>query len=430
MLKYINMKNLILILFIILAVGCASQSNNDLGPPYNINALSSAESPKILVLPPKVQITIGPRSLIETMSSNAGLIDIDWMNDLQNESEKDRFSSDIQSILRGYLDFIGVNYFSFNESDDISASISDSSLLNIHSVSETSFDKPKKVVFESLYLAPETVEELKIYTADYVLATVAFIQYLVEVPSFGHGTWSGYGLVLFNAKTGRVVWLKGYGNHYLTDGFPPKIDIITDIYKFRGEMTSEARLKDEAQNFIMGKWGAYALTQFPDIIPRKFIAFSTNHTFDQRLECLWDARDSVGLSKFRETKGFQLDIDLDRKIARYSFSDWEMKLKVTSHQSNITLDSAFDDKFSISLNEFEGKWSGPNRVGEKTFTCSDTSVKAKLAASPIPLPPEGHSVKKDIKDTLAPLKKECQSLGYKEETEQFGACVLKLLDNS
>ena len=412
-----------------MTVGCVSEPNIDLGPPYNINALSSAESPKILVLPPKVQVTVGfEPGMIVSLLSEIGITDIDWIDGLQDKSEKDRLSKDIQSILYGYMDFFSIDYLPYNNLDNASISLAESSLLNIYTVTFNSFGRSSQFAFESVYLAPETVKELKNYTADYVLGTVGVIRHFDN--SAGLLSYSGYHLVLFNTQTGRIVWRGGYGGRYTPDEFPPKINLVTDIYGFKGEMTSTAQLRGVAQNFVMEKWGVKTLAQFSTIIPSKIKAFSENHNFTHRLECSWDGKDSVGLSKFREIKGFQLNIDLDRKIARYSFSDSEMKLKVTSHQSNITLDSAFDDKFSISLNDFAGKWSGPNRVGEKTFTCSDTSAKAKLAASPRPSPPEGDSAKKDIKDTLAPLKKECESLGYKEETEQFGACVLKLLDNS
>ena len=414
------MKNLILILFIILAVGCASLP--DEWVPYNEEAFSSAKEPKILILTPEVNLRYwnGEMPLVRLVTGTLS-------HDLSDEtklSESDRankIKTSLKSIIYQFMDFHNIVYTVYDESNVDLPSLDKSQLLNIEKVaSPDRFMMKLPDLLDRLkngYLSPDTVTTLDNYNVDYVLATVVTVDYSYHMVN----GWKMSGiarLVLFNAKTGKIAW------HSLKNDADFQSTNERDINSFSSTETMRWDLKP--LNALVTQTRLISSIKIKD------------NDKNLNLQCLWDKqKKSVGLSKLRKPPLFYLSINFDER--KGSYQDL-MPLKVSTIASDIHLTSAFDDRFIIRSIGTDGRWSGigpqhwfhtgPKFEGEKTFTCSDTSAKAKLAASPRPSPPEGDSAKKDIKDTLAPLKKECESLGYKEETEQFGACVLKLLDNS
>jgi len=420
MLKYINMKNLILILFTILAVGCASQAGEWV--PYNEKAFSSAKEPKILILTPEVNLRYSNAEM-PLVRLVTGTLSHDPSDETQlSESDRaNKIKTSFKSIIHQFMDFHNIIYTVYDEKDAALPSLDKSQLLNIKEVGypDKAWDRYKDLLerLNNGYLRPDTLTTLAHYNVDYILATVVNVEY-------GHHVVNGWKMtgtarmVLFNAKTGMIAWHSLKNDAKFQSSTETDIDSLGNTAKFRFDLyplnalavqtrlISSINLRDNGKNI--------------------------------NLECLWDKqKKSLGLSKLRKPQPFYLSINFDER--KGSYQDL-MPLKVSTIASDIHLTSVFDDKFIIQSIGTDGRWSGigpqhwlhtgPKFEGEKTFTCSDTSAIAKLAASPRPSPPEGDSAKKDIKDTLAPLKKECESLGYKEETEQFGACVLKLLDNS
>ena len=117
----------LLTLYAMLIVGCASQPAD--WTPYNKEAFSPAESPKVLIFKPAVRVNFYETDFMLTRAV-LGLLDSD-VDNLTIQTEVKRIQKDSESIIHQYMDFFEIDYTPYDKLDSATFSISESTLADI-----------------------------------------------------------------------------------------------------------------------------------------------------------------------------------------------------------------------------------------------------------------------------------------------------------
>ena len=347
----------LLTLYAMLIVGCASQPAD--WTPYNKEAFSPAESPKVLIFKPAVRVNFYETDFMLTRAV-LGLLDSN-VDNLTIQTEVKRIQKDSESIIHQYMDFFEIDYTPYDKLDTATLSINESTLADIQHVTYPDILFEKKPYygngFKSLYLAPETIEDLAKFNADYVLSVNLGANYpnSYTIANDSPNASVNSRLVLFNAKTGAVAWHNDRSIPNRTDSTRPRIDLASIGWGWQlAELTSLGILTGKSVPII-----------FKD----------ENSTL--QLECLDVSTKRRRLNSYFGEPEFQfnLAINTDIKMANYK-SNYHLEtiiLKVRQTADNLLLDTAFGDMLSINTNDYSGEWIRENTKWK--FTCSETSSK-------------------------------------------------------
>jgi hypothetical protein len=361
----------LLILYAMLIVGCAPVPVwPDYNPAYNKDALSPAESPKVLILNPVVEAEFFEADFyeVEFLLGKVGLkqenSDVD---NLKTQREVKRIQKDSESIIHQYMDFFEIDYTPYDKLDSATFSISESTLADIQQftfpldfLAMTDLSSNR---FKSRYLAPETIEDLAPETiedlakfnANYVLSVNLRANYpnSYVIANDSPNASIDSRMVLFNATTGVVAWHNDIRMPNRRDSTLPRIDLDSIRWGWQlAELTS--------LGILTGKSGP--------IIPKE-----ENSTL--KLECLRVPKNKKHPGFLFQHLRFNLAINTDIKMANYK-TNYHLEtiiLKVRQTADNLLLNTAFGDMLSINTNDYSGEWIRENTKWK--FTCSETSSK-------------------------------------------------------
>ena len=365
----------LLFLYAMLIVGCAPVPVwPDYNPAYNKDALSPAESPKVLILNPVVEAEFFEADFyeVEFLIGKVGLKREDSdVDNLKTQTEVKRIQKDSESIIHQYMDFFEIDYTPYDKLDSATFSISESTLADIQQftfpLDFMAMTEPNSNRFKSRYLAPEkiedlapeTIEDLAKFNANYVLSVNLRANYPNSywIANDSPNASIDSRMVLFNAKTGVVAWHNDIRMPNRRDSTLPRIDLDSIRWGWQlAELTS--------LGILTGKSGS-------------IISKEENSTL--KLECKKGQPEDKKLRKlprfaFKHSR-FNLAINTDTKMANYK-SNYDLEtiiLKVRQTADNLLLDSAFGDMLSINTNDYSGEWIRENTKCK--FTCSETSSK-------------------------------------------------------
>ena len=362
----------LLFLYAMLIVGCAPVPVwPDYNPAYNKDALSPAESPKVLILNPVVEAEFFEADFyeVEFLIGKVGLKQEDSdVDNLKTQTEVKRIQKDSESIIHQYMDFFEIDYTPYDKLDSATFSISESTLADIQQftfpLDFMAMTEPSSNRFKSRYLAPEkiedlapeTIEDLAKFNANYVLSVNLRANYPNSywIANDSPNASIDSRMVLFNAKTGVVAWHNDIRMPNRRDSTLPRIDLDSIRWGWQlAELTS--------LGILTGKSGS-------------IISKEENSTL--KLECLNGQPEDKKLPRFAVGHSqFNLAINTDIKMANYK-SNYHLEtiiLKVRQTADNLLLDTAFGDMLSINTNDYSGEWIRENTKWK--FTCSETSLK-------------------------------------------------------
>jgi hypothetical protein len=366
----------LLTLYAVLIVGCAPVPVwPDYSPAYNKDALSPAESPKVLILNPAVETDFYEADFYEVglLLGKFGLKQEDGdVDNLKTQTEVERIQNDSKSIIHQYMDFFEIDYIPYDKLDIATFSINESTLSDIqqftfpHDFSEGGFAIGNGLSynsFKSRYLAPEkiedlapeTIEDLAKFNADYVLSVNLRANYPNSYVIANDSPYASIDsrMVLFNATTGVVAWHNDIRIPNRRDSTLPRIDLDSIRWGWQlAELTS--------LGVLTGKSGP--------IIPKE-----ENSTL--KLECLRVPKNKKHPGFLFQHLRFNLAINTDIKMANYK-TNYHLEtiiLKVRQTADSLLLDTAFGDMLSINTNDYSGEWIRENTKWK--FTCSETSSK-------------------------------------------------------
>ena len=233
----------LLFLYAMLIVGCAPVPVwPDYNPAYNKDALSPAESPKVLILNPVVEAEFFEADFyeVEFLLGKVGLKQEDSdVDNLKTQTEVKRIQKDSESIMHQYMDFFEIDYTPYDKLDSATFSISESTLADIQQftfpLDFMAMTEPNNNRFTSRYLAPETIEDLAPETiedlakfnANYVLSVNLRANYpnSYVIANDSPNASIDSRMVLFNAKTGVVAWHNDIRMPNRRDSTLPRIDL-------------------------------------------------------------------------------------------------------------------------------------------------------------------------------------------------------------
>ena len=363
----------LLFLYAMLIVGCAPVPVwPDYNPAYNKDALSPAESPKVLILKPVVEAEFFEADFyeVEFLLGKVGLKQEDSdVDNLKTQTEVKRIQKDSESIIHQYMDFFEIDYTPYDKLDSATFSISESTLADIQQftfpLDFMAMTEPNSNRFKSRYLAPEkiedlapeTIEDLAKFNANYVLSVNLRANYPNSywIANDSPNASIDSRMVLFNAKTGVVAWHNDIRMPNRRDSTLPRIDLDSIRWGWQlAELTS--------LGILTGKSGS-------------IISKEENSTL--KLECKKGQPEDKKLRKlprfaFKHSR-FNLAINTDTKMANYK-SNYHLEtiiLKVRQTADNLLLDTAFGDMLSINTNDYSGEWIRENT--KRKFTCLETS---------------------------------------------------------
>lgn len=348
----------LLTLYVMLIAGCASQPAD--WTTYNKEAFSPAESPKVLILKPAVKVNFYEADFLLARLA-LGLEDSN-VDNLTIQTEVKRIQKDSESIIHQYMDFFEIDYIPYDKLDTATLSINESTLADIQQVtypdSLDEFGSKKPYYgngFKSLYLAPETIEDLAKFNADYVLSVNLGANYpnSYTIANDSPNASIDSRMVLFNATTGAVAWHNIRRVPNRTDSTRPRIDLDS----------------------IRWGWPLTELTSLGVLTGKSVPIISEEANSTLKLECLDVSTKRTGLHKlFGELEfQFKLSINTDTKMANYKsrYFAQTLILKVRQTATNLLLDTAFGDMLSINTNDYSGEWIRENT--KRKFTCLETS---------------------------------------------------------
>tara|TARA_R110000796_G_scaffold215802_1_gene331827 strand:+ start:19 stop:1149 length:1131 start_codon:yes stop_codon:yes gene_type:complete len=362
----------LLFLYAMLIVGCAPVPVwPDYNPAYNKDALSPAESPKVLILNPVVEAEFFEADFyeVEFLLGKVGLKQEDSdVDNLKTQTEVKRIQKDSESIMHQYMDFFEIDYTPYDKLDSATFSISESTLADIQQftfpLDFMAMTEPNNNRFTSRYLAPETIEDLAPETiedlakfnANYVLSVNLRANYpnSYVIANDSPNASIDSRMVLFNAKTGVVAWHNDIRMPNRRDSTLPRIDL--DSIRWGWQLAELASL-----GILTGKSGP-------------IISKEENSTL--KLECLRVQKKKKHPGFSYSHSQFNLAINTDIKMANYK-SNYHLEtiiLKVRQTADNLLLDTAFGDMLSINTSDYSGEWIRENTKWK--FTCSETSSKS------------------------------------------------------
>ena len=363
----------LLTLYAVLIVGCAPAPVwPDYSPAYNKDALSPAESPKVLILNPVVEAEFFEADFyeVEFLLGKVGSKQEDSdVDNLKTQTEVKRIQKDSESIIHQYMDFFEIDYTPYDKLDSATFSISESTLADIQQftfpLDFLAMTDPSSNRFKSRYLAPEkiedlapeTIEDLAKFNANYVLSVNLRANYPNSywIANDSPNASIDSRMVLFNATTGVVAWHNDIRMPNRRDSTLPRIDLDSIRWGWQlAELTS--------LGVLTGKSGP-------------IISKEENSTL--KLECLNGQPEDKKLPRFAVGHSqFNLAINTDIKMANYK-SNYHLEtiiLKVRQTADNLLLDTAFGDMLSINTNDYSGEWIRENTKWK--FTCSEISSKS------------------------------------------------------
>ena len=358
-------------LYAMLIVGCAPVPVwPDYSPAYNKDALSPAESPKVLILNPVVEAEFFEADFyeVEFLLGKVGSKQEDSdVDNLKTQTEVKRIQKDSESIIHQYMDFFEIDYTPYDKLDSATFSISESTLADIQQftfpLDFLAMTDPSSNRFKSRYLAPEkiedlapeTIEDLAKFNANYVLSVNLRANYpnSYVIANDSPNASIDSRMVLFNATTGVVAWHNDIRMPNRRDSTLPRIDLDSTRWGWQlAELTS--------LGILTGKSGP--------IIPKE-----ENSTL--KLECLRVQKNKKHPGFLFQHSRFNLAINTDIKMANYK-TNYHLEtiiLKVRQTADSLLLDTAFGDMLSINTNDYSGEWIRENTKWK--FTCSEISSK-------------------------------------------------------